>query len=152
MENYKILVVDDDYASRLMLKKALEQEQYNVTLCSNGNDALNLLKEEKFDLSDFENMANAISLPHLDRLKADYQRLGPDGVAICTARPHSDKVVEFMAANGYSAKVKMLGIPDRIVEHGSLKELYQECHYDAAAIVSATRDIMHDKVVVNVNG
>ncbi len=50
MENYKILVVDDDYASRLMLKKALEQDQYDVTLCSNGNDALNLLKEEKFDL------------------------------------------------------------------------------------------------------
>jgi DNA-binding NtrC family response regulator len=50
MESYKILVVDDDYASRLMLKKALEQDHYRVTLCSNGNDALNLLKEEKFDL------------------------------------------------------------------------------------------------------
>lgn len=51
MNTYKILVVDDDYASRLMLKKALEQEKnYDVTLCSNGTDALNLLREKDFDL------------------------------------------------------------------------------------------------------
>ncbi len=50
MEVYKILVVDDDYATRLMLKKALEQYQYEVTLCGNGSDALNILKDEKFDL------------------------------------------------------------------------------------------------------
>lgn len=50
MKQYKILVVDDDYASRLMLKKALEQYSYDVTLCSNGTDALNLLREQKFDL------------------------------------------------------------------------------------------------------
>ncbi|MCB0294338.1 MAG: response regulator, partial [Calditrichaeota bacterium] len=50
MKQYKILVVDDDYASRLMLKKALEQYSYDVTLCSNGTDALNLLREQRFDL------------------------------------------------------------------------------------------------------
>ncbi len=51
MKKFNILVVDDDYASRLMLKKALEQqENYSVTLCSNGTDALNLLKENKYDL------------------------------------------------------------------------------------------------------
>src|SRR5688572_7813928 len=32
-------------------------------------------------------------------------------------------VLEFMAANNYSAKVKLLGIPDRIIEHGTLKDL-----------------------------
>ncbi len=50
MSNYRILVVDDDYASRLMLKKALEQDEYAVTLCSNGSDALTMLKERQFDL------------------------------------------------------------------------------------------------------
>ena len=50
MKQYKILVVDDDYASRLMPKKALEQYSYDVTLCSNGTDALNLLREQRFDL------------------------------------------------------------------------------------------------------
>src|SRR6186713_1373923 len=41
-------------------------------------------------------------------------------------------ILEFMSANNYSATVKMLGIPDHIIEHGSLKELHRECHYDAA--------------------
>ncbi len=50
MKQYYILVVDDDYASRLMLKKALEHDNYMVTLCSNGTDALTLLQQQKFDL------------------------------------------------------------------------------------------------------
>ena len=43
-------------------------------------------------------------------------------------------VLEFMNQHGYNAEVKMLGIPDRIVEHGTLKELHKECGYDAHAI------------------
>ena len=41
-------------------------------------------------------------------------------------------VLEFMQQHHYTNKVKMLGIPDRIVEHGTLKELHKECGYDAA--------------------
>ncbi|TAF91532.1 MAG: 1-deoxy-D-xylulose-5-phosphate synthase [Bacteroidetes bacterium] len=43
-------------------------------------------------------------------------------------------VLEFMNAHGYQAQVKMLGIPDRLVEHGTLKELHRECNYDAQAV------------------
>jgi 1-deoxy-D-xylulose-5-phosphate synthase len=42
-------------------------------------------------------------------------------------------VLEFMAANNYTAQVKMLGIPDRLVEHGTPKELHRECGYDTEA-------------------
>jgi 1-deoxy-D-xylulose-5-phosphate synthase len=55
-------------------------------------------------------------------------------------------VLEFMAANRYTAAVKLLGIPDRIVEHGQPKELYRECGYDAEGIASAVREMMKDKV------
>lgn len=51
-------------------------------------------------------------------------------------------VLEFMAAHGYSAKVKMLGIPDRLVEHGTLKELHRECGYDAEGIAAAVRELV----------
>jgi 1-deoxy-D-xylulose-5-phosphate synthase len=51
-------------------------------------------------------------------------------------------VAEFMAANGYKNELKMLGIPDRIVEHGTLKELHHECGYDAASIADAVRDMV----------
>ena len=46
-------------------------------------------------------------------------------------------VLEFIAAFNYSAEVKMLGIPNRIVEHGSPKELHRECEYDAQVIAEA---------------
>ena len=55
-------------------------------------------------------------------------------------------VLEFMAQHGYKAEVKMLGIPDRIVEHGTLKELHRECGYDAKGIAEAVREMVKDKV------
>ena len=58
-------------------------------------------------------------------------------------------VLEFMAEHKYQAEVRMLGIPDRIVEHGSLKELHRECGYDANAIAETLRDMMKEKVTVS---
>lgn len=55
-------------------------------------------------------------------------------------------LLEFMNANGYKADVKILGIPDRLVEHGSPKELHRECAYDAEGIATAVRELMKDKV------
>jgi len=55
-------------------------------------------------------------------------------------------VLEFMAKHNYKAEVKILGIPDRIVEHGTLKELYRECEYDAKAIADTVRFLVKDKV------
>ena len=40
-------------------------------------------------------------------------------------------VLEFMNAHDYKAEIKILGIPDTIIEHGTLKELHHECNYDA---------------------
>jgi 1-deoxy-D-xylulose-5-phosphate synthase len=48
-------------------------------------------------------------------------------------------VLEFMAANGYTPEVRMLGIPDRIVEHGKPEELHKECGFDSASIARAIR-------------
>ncbi len=57
-------------------------------------------------------------------------------------------ILEFMAEHGYQAEVKMLGIPDRIVEHGSQKQLHHECHYDADAIAETIREMMKESVQV----
>jgi 1-deoxy-D-xylulose-5-phosphate synthase len=50
-------------------------------------------------------------------------------------------ILEFMQQHGYKNDVRILGIPDRVVEHGTLKELHRECGYDAAAIAEAIRDL-----------
>jgi len=59
-------------------------------------------------------------------------------------------ILEFMAAHNYKADVKILGIPDRVVEHGTPKELHRECGYDVAGIVAAVREMVGEKVQVNV--
>jgi 1-deoxy-D-xylulose-5-phosphate synthase len=56
-------------------------------------------------------------------------------------------ILEFMAENNYQASVKILGIPDRIVEHGTLKELHNEIGIDANHIADAIRDMA--KIDVN---
>jgi 1-deoxy-D-xylulose-5-phosphate synthase len=58
-------------------------------------------------------------------------------------------ILEFMAQHNYKAEVKIMGIPDRIVEHGTPKELYHECNYDATAIAATVREMMKGKVTVN---
>jgi 1-deoxy-D-xylulose-5-phosphate synthase len=57
-------------------------------------------------------------------------------------------VLEFMNENGYSAEIKIMGIPDRLVEHGTPKELYKEIGLDAQAIATSLRQMMAGKVNV----
>jgi 1-deoxy-D-xylulose-5-phosphate synthase len=58
-------------------------------------------------------------------------------------------ILEFMAEHGYKAEVRMLGIPDRLVEHGTLKELHRECGYDAQGIEETAKEMMKELVSVN---
>jgi 1-deoxy-D-xylulose-5-phosphate synthase len=60
-------------------------------------------------------------------------------------------VLEFMAEHGYKNEVHILGIPDRIVEHGTLKELHRECGYDADGIATAVRDLMKQSAAVSLS-
>ena len=57
-------------------------------------------------------------------------------------------ILEFMAKHDYKATQKMLGIPDRIVKHGSQKELHRECGYDTEAIMDAARLLMGEQIKV----
>jgi len=54
-------------------------------------------------------------------------------------------VLEFMAEHHYTPEVKMLGIPDRLVEHGKPEELHRECGYDAKGIADAVRELVSEQ-------
>jgi 1-deoxy-D-xylulose-5-phosphate synthase len=58
-------------------------------------------------------------------------------------------VLEFMNAHGYKADVKIMGIPDRLVEHGSPKQLYAEIGIDAAGIAQVLREMKTVKINVS---
>lgn len=50
-------------------------------------------------------------------------------------------ILEFMNEHGYKADVKIMGIPDRLVEHGTPKQLYDEIGIDANGIAHAITEI-----------
>jgi len=58
-------------------------------------------------------------------------------------------VLEFMNERNYKAEIKILGIPDRLVEHGTPKELHHECGYDTLAIKEAVLEMMKGKINVS---
>ncbi|MER0441041.1 1-deoxy-D-xylulose-5-phosphate synthase [Emticicia sp. W12TSBA100-4] len=57
-------------------------------------------------------------------------------------------VLEFMIDNGYNAKVKRLGIPDRIVEHGEQIELQRECGFDPEGIANSVREMVANTILI----
>ena len=57
-------------------------------------------------------------------------------------------ILEFMNAHNYHAKVEILGIPDRLVEHGTPKQLYEEIGIDANAIATCLRQLQAETVTV----
>ena len=46
-----------------------------------------------------------------------------------------------MLDNGYNARLKRLGIPDEIIEHGEQIELHRECGFDPEGIASTVREM-----------
>ena len=58
-------------------------------------------------------------------------------------------VLEFINEHGYKADVKIMGIPDRLVEHGSARQLYEEIGLDANAIAEVLREMMKEEVQVS---
>ncbi|RBL93113.1 1-deoxy-D-xylulose-5-phosphate synthase [Chitinophaga flava] len=59
-------------------------------------------------------------------------------------------ILEFMAEHHYTSKIRILGIPDRIIEHGKPDELFRECGYDPAGIARATREMLREKITVTI--
>jgi 1-deoxy-D-xylulose-5-phosphate synthase len=58
-------------------------------------------------------------------------------------------ILEFMAEHHYKAEVKIMGIPDRIVEHGTPRQLYEEIGIDANSIANTVREMMSRQVMVH---
>lgn len=50
-------------------------------------------------------------------------------------------ILEFMNENGYCADTRVLGIPDRLVEHGTQKQLFEETGLDTSHIISVIREL-----------
>jgi 1-deoxy-D-xylulose-5-phosphate synthase len=72
----------------------------------------------------------------------------------CLQGGFGSAVLEFLADQDQYLAVRRLGIPDRVVEHGTQDQLYKECGFDAEGIMKAVRELSekvaiatHDKVI-----
>jgi 1-deoxy-D-xylulose-5-phosphate synthase len=68
----------------------------------------------------------------------------------CVQGGFGSAILEFMAAHNYKAEVKVLGIPDAVVEHGEQLELHRECGFDPEGIERAITEMLEpaSKVVL----
>ena len=60
----------------------------------------------------------------------------------CIMGGFGSAVLEFMANHGYTARVKRLGIPDAVIEHGEQIQLHHECGFDPPGIADAVRELL----------
>lgn len=59
-------------------------------------------------------------------------------------------ILEFMCDNGYTSRVKRLGVPDRFIDQGTQQELYKECGYDVEGIIETVKTLVKPKVLSKV--
>ncbi|MFD1467281.1 1-deoxy-D-xylulose-5-phosphate synthase [Hymenobacter caeli] len=59
----------------------------------------------------------------------------------CLMGGFGSAVLEFLTDQGQHLPLRRLGIPDRVVEHGTQDQLYKECGFDAAGIAQAVREL-----------
>jgi 1-deoxy-D-xylulose-5-phosphate synthase len=61
-------------------------------------------------------------------------------------------VLEFMADHNYSSQVVRLGMPDLVIEHGEQAELWKECGYDYATIITKVKSLVDARTVKSLVG
>jgi 1-deoxy-D-xylulose-5-phosphate synthase len=65
----------------------------------------------------------------------------------CLMGGFGSAVIEFMVDQGYQAQVVRLGIPDEYIHHGTQEELWEDCGFDAKAIVRKVKTLLSVKEV-----
>jgi DNA-binding NtrC family response regulator len=86
----KILVVDDEESFRFTMVEALKKEGYEVTTASNGKEALDLLKEEFYEVVTMD-----IRMPGMDGIETltEMKKINPNVVVVMvTAHGGEEKI------------------------------------------------------------
>lgn len=110
MEDQKVLIVDDEQRIREMLKEYMSIEAYQIDEASDGSDAIDLLKSNKYDLIIVD-----VMMPKIDgwTVVREVRKNLDTPIIMLTARGEEyDKLLGFE-----------LGIDDYIVKPFSPKEL-----------------------------
>jgi len=114
----KILTVDDAIYMRMMLRKILEAEEYEVIEAADGAEGVKQYQEQSPDV-----VLMDITMPNMDGIEATRQIVGQDPqakVIICSALGQQQMVLEALKAGARDYIVKPFQ-PERV------KEAVQKC-------------------------
>ncbi len=113
MDDFKVLVVDDEQLVRYSIKEGLEQEGFMVVVASQARDGLALMMEEEFDvvISDLR-MPGLSGIELLQKIKE--MQLHPE-VILITAYGTIESAVEAMKMGAYDYVTKPFELDELIV-------------------------------------
>ncbi len=110
-----ILVVDDDPATRELLREVLGDEGYHVVTSASGEEALEVGKQEYFDII-ISDIKLGPSLTGLDVLKA-YKSIQPESeVILITAFGSMETAIEALKAGAFDYLSKPFKIEELLVQ------------------------------------
>ncbi len=116
-----ILVVDDDRETRELLREALSEEGYNVVASSGGEEALEVGKQECFDVI-ISDMKLGPDLSGLDVLRA-YKTIQPESeVILITAFGTMETAIEALKGGAFDYLTKPFKVDELIVQVGRALE------------------------------
>ncbi|MBP8120290.1 MAG: response regulator [Burkholderiales bacterium] len=111
-EKTKILIVDDEEVVRLCLTRTLAGEHSNVQVVTNGNDALRLMAQHRFDVVLLD-----MRMPGLDGmsvLRSIKENWPESEVIIITGYPEIDAAKQAVTLGAYDYLAKPVG-PDEVI-------------------------------------
>ena len=130
----KIMVVDDEPDLREMLDLMLNKEGFETETAENGSDFLDKLDEFNPDIVTLDIMMPGLTTSEiLKKLKG--KKSNPKIILLTVVR-YSDE-----EKNKIKAEVKILGLPDKFVEHGSLSILKKKYSLTKEGILEAIKEI-----------
>lgn len=100
----RLLIVDDSEFMRMIIKKAIEKESYEIDEASNGREAIEKYKKQKFDLISMD-----ITMPDMNGLEAlkELKKIDKDvRVIICSSMVYKDNVDEVKEAGAIDFVLK----------------------------------------------
>lgn len=105
-ENLRLLIVDDDPINVRIFKQILELEQYDVVTCTSGNEALEILNKNHFDLVISDVMMPKMSGYELTRTIRERYSISELPILLLTARSQPEDIQTGfqVGANDYITK------------------------------------------------
>jgi len=155
MSQAQVLVVDDDFASRLLITKILEKENYQTFSCASGTEGIELLKKGSFDL-----LISDLKMEEMDgmQLLQKVRSLDPDlSVIILTGHASMQTAIDSLRLGAVDYLMKPVNIEElkirvkkaieRVNLERKIKDIERQITYNAT-VTTANHEINQPLTVI----